>query len=202
MQQRVHALSVGFLLVQILVGYEWFASGLTKLVHGDFPAGLAADLHERAQEAAPWYGHFLRGVVIPHASGFGYAIEVTELLAGVVLMATAVVGLSVLRREQGRRLCLWTAGPTALAAFAGLVLAINFVLANRMGFSPVASDSFDEGISLDALLVGIQLVLLGVALASLSPLWARETQAGRHAGALYEVGSPTGQATPVPPRPQ
>ena len=202
MRRRLYALSGGFLLLQIVVGYEWFASGLTKLAHGDFPTGLAADLHERAQGAAPWYGHFLRSVVIPHANGFGYAIELTELLAGLVLMGAAVAGLLLLRREQGRRALLWTAGATAVAAFAGLVLAINFVLANRMGFSPVAPDSFDEGISLDALLVGIQLVLFGAALASLSPLSARATHAVRRLGALYEVGSPTGQATPVPPRPQ
>jgi len=204
MQRRGHALSAGFLLLQILVGYEWFASGLTKLAHGDFPAGLAADLRERAQVAAPWYGHFLRSVVIPHASGFGYAIELTELLSGVALIATAVAGLLLLRREQGidTRFHLWAAGLAAAAAFAGLVLAVNFVLANRMGFSPVAADSFDEGVGLDSLLVGIQLVLLGVALTSLAPLWAREAHTGHRADARYEVGSPTGQATPVPPSPQ
>jgi len=167
MQQRFSAFATGFLLMQILIGYEWFASGLTKLVHGDFPAGLAADLHERAKQAAPWYGHFLRSVVIPHASGFGYTIELVELLSGVVLIAAALI-LLVRGDRVGKRLGLSVAGLTALAAFAGLVLAINFVLANRMGVSPVAPDSFDEGISLDALLVGIQVVLLGVSLAPLA----------------------------------
>lgn len=57
---------------------------------------------------------------------------------------------------------------------AGLVLALNFVLANRMGFSPVAADSFDEGVSLDALLVGVQIALLGVALAALARLRVSE----------------------------
>jgi hypothetical protein len=167
MQRRDFA--TGFLLLQVVIGYEWFASGLTKLVHGDFAGGLSADLHERAKQSAPWYRHFLGSVVTPHASAFGYAIEIAELLSGIVLIAAAAIYL--LRGERiGRRISLWLAASTGIAALAGLVLAINFVLANRMGFSPVASDSFDEGISLDALLVAAQIVLLGVAVAQLAHL--------------------------------
>ena len=169
MQQPGSDFAKGFLLLQVVIGYEWFASGLTKLVHGDFPGGLSADLHERAKLAAPWYRHFLGSVVIPHASGFGYAIELAELLTGVVLIAVAAIYL--LRGERiGGRFSLRLAASTGVAALVGLMLAINFVLANRMGFSPVAPDSFDEGISLDALLVGAQIVLLGVALAQLARL--------------------------------
>lgn len=169
MQQRSSDFAKGFLFLQVVIGYEWFASGLTKLVHGDFPGGLSADLEERAKQAAPWYRHFLNSVVIPHSSGFGYAIEVVEVLSGVVLIAAA--GIYLLRGERiGGRAKLWLAGSTAVAALAGLVLAVNFALANRMGFSPVAPDSFDEGISLDALLVAMQMVLLGVATAQLARL--------------------------------
>jgi uncharacterized membrane protein YphA (DoxX/SURF4 family) len=35
---------VGFLVVVLLVGYEWFMSGLTKIVRGGFPGGLAGEL--------------------------------------------------------------------------------------------------------------------------------------------------------------
>jgi hypothetical protein len=66
MHRRLFAFTTGYLLLQILVAYEWFASGLTKLVHGDFPAGLAADLRDPAKQAVPWYGDFLRSAVIPH----------------------------------------------------------------------------------------------------------------------------------------
>lgn len=166
MQQRGSDFAKGFLLLQVVIGYEWFASGLTKLVHGDFPGGLAADLHERAKGAAPWYRHFLNSDVITHASGVGYAVEVAEVLSGVVLIAAAAVYL--VRGERiNRRFSLWLAALTGVAALVGLVLAINFVLANRAGFSPVGPDSFDEGITLDAILVLVQVVLLGVALAQL-----------------------------------
>ena len=178
MQQRSPIFAAGFLLIQVVVGYEWFASGLTKLVHGDFPGGLSADLQERAKQAAPWYRHFLHSVVIPHARGFGYAIEITEVLSGLVLIGAAAIVL-VRQDRIGRRFSLGLAASTGCAALAGLVLAINFVLANRMGFSPVGPDSFDEGISLDALLVGVQIALLVAALSLLARLRGEVHEASR-----------------------
>ncbi len=79
----------GLLLVQIVIGYEWLASGLSKLIGGDFPGGLAAALDEKSKGAAGWYRSFLEGTVIPHAPAFGYAIEISELLAGLLLMVAA-----------------------------------------------------------------------------------------------------------------
>ncbi len=43
---------VGLLLVQLLVGYEWLMSGLTKVVRGGFPGGLAAELREKSEGQA------------------------------------------------------------------------------------------------------------------------------------------------------
>ena len=74
------------LLIQIVIGYEWLVSGLTKLVRGDFPAGLAAQLGDMSKDAPGWYRGFLTSVVLPHADAFGYAIEITELLVGIVLI--------------------------------------------------------------------------------------------------------------------
>jgi hypothetical protein len=48
----------------------------------------------------------------------------------------------------------------------GIVLAVNFALANGSSFGlGLAQDSFDEGIDLDTMLVGFQLALLVFALA-------------------------------------
>lgn len=99
MQQPGSHFAKGFLFLQAIIGYEWFTSGLTKLAHGDFPGGLADDLHERAKGAASWYRHFLDSDVIPNASGVGYAVEVVEVLSGVVLIAAAAIYL--VRGERG-----------------------------------------------------------------------------------------------------
>ena len=157
---------VGILLVQIVVGYEWLSSGATKLVHGDFPAGLADDLRERAAQSAPWYRHVLDSVVIPHASAWGRLIELAELSVGVTLIVSAVVWL--LRPGVSRRTTGWLAAAAAAAALGGLLLALNLTLANGYGVGPIGPDSFDEGISLDVLLVGMQTILLGVSLRTLA----------------------------------
>jgi hypothetical protein len=55
---------------------------------------------------------------------------------------------------------------TVAALVAGILLAANFALANGSTFGlRLAHDSFDEGIDLDSLLVGLQLALLVFALA-------------------------------------
>jgi hypothetical protein len=46
---------VGLLLVQLLVDYEWFISGLTKIVRASFPSGLAKELTEKSEGTPAWY---------------------------------------------------------------------------------------------------------------------------------------------------
>ena len=146
------------LLIQVCVGYEWLVSGLTKLVHGDFPQGLAAELRDMSSAAPGWYRGFLDGAVIPHAVALGYAIEIAEVAVGIVLL------VAVLRLPA--RIARYVPPATAAALLAGLVLAVNFALANGSSFGlGLASDSFDEGIDLDTLLIGLQLALLVFALA-------------------------------------
>lgn len=162
MHAESRSLGVGFLLVQIVIGYEWLSSGLTKVVHGDFTGGLAADLRERGNDSYGWYKHFLNGVVIPHASAWGYVIEIAEIGIGVVLIASALVWL--IRPGISRTTVASLAGMTALASLGGLLLALNLTFANGYGVGPVGPDSFDEGITLDVLLIGIQTIILGVSL--------------------------------------
>ena len=59
---------VGLLMVQLIVGYEWFNSGLTKIIRGGFSSGLASDLTDRAKGAPSWYRSFLDGSIIPNAT--------------------------------------------------------------------------------------------------------------------------------------
>jgi hypothetical protein len=161
---------IGLLLIQLLVGYEWLMSGLTKFVRGGFPSGLAAELKEKSEGAPGWYRSFLDGTVIPHASTFGYLIEIGELLVGLALIAAALVWL--LRWERlpyaGRVAVLAT---TALASFGAIFMAVNFHLANGAPHPwLIPQDGFDEGIDLDSLLPAVQLVFVGVSVAFLRTL--------------------------------
>ena len=42
---------IGLLVMYLIVGYEWFMSGLVKFVRGDFPSGLAAELLKKSEGA-------------------------------------------------------------------------------------------------------------------------------------------------------
>ena len=153
---------IGLLAVQALIGYEWFVSGLTKIVRGGFPSGLADELREKSEGAVAWYGGFLDGTVIPNASTFGYLIEITELLIGAALIAAAATWLFA----WGRLTISWRAvvlGATVLAALGGVVMNVNFHLANGSAHPwLIPKEGFDEGVDLDSLMPAIQLVLVAV----------------------------------------
>ena len=155
---------VGLLAVEMIIGYEWFISGLVKFVRGGFPAGLAQELIEKSDGAAAWYVGFLNSAVIPNAVVFGYLIEAAELLAGVVLILGPVVWLFAWDRIPDRLratiLILIT-----LAALGGAFLAINLHLANGASHPwLIPGDAFDEGIDLDSVLPAIQIVIATVSI--------------------------------------
>jgi thiosulfate dehydrogenase [quinone] large subunit len=147
---------VALLLVQVVLGYEWLVSGLTKLVRGGFPQGLADELRDMSQGAPGWYRHFLDSVVVPHAQLFGYAIEVAEVVVGGILIGTAVAVL-IGRVAVSSRLLGWSAIAASVAA---VVMVADFELANGGGFGlSLPKDPFDEGVNLDTLLTGLQLAI-------------------------------------------
>lgn len=171
----------GFLLVEIIIGYEWFISGIVKLARGGFPTGLADELVEKSQGVAPWYGRFLETFVIPNAELFGYAIEISELLAGVILIAGPLIGLLAWDRVSDRvRSAVLLL--TALAAIGGTFLAINLHLANGAAHPwVIPGDAFDEGIDLDSVLPGIQIVIAVVSIILLMRLRRARADALRSA---------------------
>lgn len=148
------------LLVQIVVGYEWLVSGLSKVANGNFPHGLAAQLRDLAKMSPSWYGQFLRSSISPHAVTFGYLIEFAELAAGIVLVGVALAELAPGRWLSGRISRFFRLLVLA-ALVGGIVMAANFELANGSGFGlHLSRNSFDEGVDLDTIMVAVQLALL------------------------------------------
>lgn len=169
----------GFIVVGAFVGYEWFMSGLTKIVRGGFPSGLADELREKSGGTVGWYKSFLDGTVIPNAKAFGILIEVGELAGGIVLIGAAILLLWRWQRLSYRwELGLLTA--VALASIGAIFMNVNFHLANG---SPhpwlIPKDGFDEGVDMDSLLPLIELVFLVVSTKLLVTL--RRQHAAAHA---------------------
>lgn len=160
----------GLLLVQLFIGYLWLMSGLVKIVRGGFASGLAAEMTEKSEGAATWYKAFLDSVVIPNAPVFGYLIIAGELLAGIALIAAALLWLFRWERLPigFREIVLVVA---ALAALGGIFMNINFHLANGDAHPwLLPSEGFDEGVDLDSLLPAIQAALIAVNLGTLARL--------------------------------
>lgn len=164
----------GLLVVAMVIGYEWLISGLVKFMRGDFPAGLANELLEKSAEAPAWYGSFLKSAVIPIAELFGYAIETSELLAGVALIAGPLIWLFAWDRVSDgiRRAVLFF---MAVAAIGGAFLAINLHLANSASHPWLTpGDAFDEGIDVDSV-PAIQIVIATISIIFLTQLRRERT---------------------------
>jgi hypothetical protein len=152
----------GLLLIGAFVGYEWFMSGLAKIVRGGFPSGLGDELREKSEGTVGWYKSFLDGTVIPNSKVFGILIEVGEVAIGVALIAAAILLLWRWQRLSYRSEMAVLA-TVALASLGAILMNVNFHLANG---SPhpwlIPKDGFDEGVDLDSLLPLIQLAFLVV----------------------------------------
>jgi thiosulfate dehydrogenase [quinone] large subunit len=128
-----------WLIVRLYVGYEWLSAGWEKLtgyslfgeaqkggawvfsghegaamtgfVNGALKLGTGA--HPAVQG---WYAWFLQNLVLPNATIFSYVITFGEVLVGLGL----IVG------------CL-----TGIAAFFGVFMNLNFMLAGAVSINPV-----------------------------------------------------------------
>ena len=117
-----------WLVVRLYLGYEWISSGLTKLgsdawtgphagaaITG-FAKGALAKTAGDHPDVQSWYGAFLQGVVMPHAGAFARLVTAGELLVGVALVLGALTGI---------------------AAFFGITMNANYLLAGTVSSNPV-----------------------------------------------------------------
>jgi thiosulfate dehydrogenase [quinone] large subunit len=131
-----------WLIVRLYVGYEWFTAGWEKLTGTDititnfgkstgtawvFTNNAGAAIKGFAQGAVAkatgdhpavqdWYASFLKTFVIPHPAIWAYLITFGELAVGLGL----ILG------------CL-----TGIAAFFGLVMNFNYLLAGTVSTNPI-----------------------------------------------------------------
>jgi uncharacterized membrane protein YphA (DoxX/SURF4 family) len=166
-EDSARPLLAGLLIIQVFLGYEWFMSGLSKVLAGDFVTGIGESLAAQSQDLSGWYKSFLDGAVIPNAELFGYLVMIGELAVGVALIVLAATWwfrwsmLSI----TARSVLLWL---ITLAGLAAVFMNINFHLASGSTHPWfIAADPFGEGIDLDSIMPVIQLTISAVAFAFL-----------------------------------
>ena len=161
---------VGLLAVQAAIGFEWFMSGLTKVVRGGFPAGLADELREKSVGSPGWYRTIIDDVLIPNGQTIGYLTEIGELLIGLGLIGVALAFIFAPER-LGRRTTGWLLGLNALAAFFAVLMNVNFHLANGSSHPwLIPATGFDEGVDLDSLMPFIELTIIVISVIALRRL--------------------------------
>ncbi len=117
-----------WLAVRVYVGFEWLIAGWGKFTGsgwvGDgagnavsgFMKGALAKTAGAHPDVQSWYATFLENVVIPHASFWSHLIVYGEILVGVALIIGAFTGI---------------------AAFFGLFMNLNFMLAGTVSVNPI-----------------------------------------------------------------
>ncbi len=117
-----------WLIVRLYLGYEWISAGLEKIgspVWTGSKAGvaLAGFVHGAIKQTAGahpnvqgWYADFLKSVVLPNASGFSYLVSFGETLVGLALIFGALTGI---------------------AAFFGIFMNANYLLAGAVSTNPI-----------------------------------------------------------------
>ena len=136
-------MSVVWLIVRLYVGYEWLVAGLEKLTGRNFAIGpgfgqsagspwvftshdgvalqgFVKGALAQATGAHPavqgWYASFLQGFVLPNAGWFSYIITFGEILVALGLIFGVLTGI---------------------AAFFGIFMNLNFMLAGAVSINPV-----------------------------------------------------------------
>ena len=150
----------GLLAIQIVIGYEWLVSGITKLWRGGFATGLAGELGDKSRGVAGWYKSFLDQVVIPHGWAVGWIVLVVEILIGVTLIVGAILWLA-------RWSCLPATAQhvlvavLAIAGIGAILMNVSFHLANGAPHPwLIPKAGFDEGVDLDSLMPLVELVFV------------------------------------------
>ena len=117
-----------WLVVRIWVGWQWLEAGYGKVTNpvwvgdkaGVAIGGFVQGALEKASGEHPavqgWYADFLQGVVLPNATVFSYMVAFGEVAVGLGLI------LGIL---------------TGIAAFFGVLMNTNFLLAGTVSTNPI-----------------------------------------------------------------
>lgn len=120
--------SVFWLLVRVYVGWEWLVAGWDKIgsaawtgekagtaITGFLNGALAktVGLHPDVQG---WYAWFIKALVLAHPVAWSYAVAWGELLVGIAL----ILGIF-----------------TGIAAFFGMFMNLNYLLAGTVSTNPI-----------------------------------------------------------------
>ena len=117
-----------WLIIRIYVGYEWLVAGWAKVTSAawvgsgaggamnGFLAGALTKMAGDHPDVQGWYGSFLQHAILTHPIFWSHVIAYGELAVGIAL----IIGIF-----------------TGIAAFFGLFMNLNYLLAGTVSVNPV-----------------------------------------------------------------
>jgi thiosulfate dehydrogenase (quinone) large subunit len=148
-------------ILLFILAYEWLISAADKLTDKSF----YKDLHQQMVQAIPdiqnhFYATLVKNVGIPHYMMFGTLVEAAEVFVGVSFI---LLGVFMLKGKLGsvmKQIGIFTC---IVAAF----MSANYFLLGGDSFFVNQDNAFQEGISIDIILMLIELSLTGYFVATL-----------------------------------
>lgn len=125
---RNPAMAWFWLIVRVYVGYEWLVAGYEKVINPvwvgsgaggavrGFVQGALAKTGGVHPDVQGWYAAFLQNAVLPNVRLWSHTVAIGEVLVGVGLIVGCVVGI---------------------AAFFGIFMNLNYLLAGTVSTNPV-----------------------------------------------------------------
>lgn len=144
------------MLIMLVIGYEWFVSGIDKLSSGVFISGLHKEMMDAIKSGSPYafYTPFLKSFVIPNSAAIASMIEFGEIIIGAAFLVISIIGL--IKGSLPR----WLSITGLVAAIIALFLSLNIFLYVGAKFFFSTEDPFDEGISLDFIMILMSIVFI------------------------------------------
>lgn len=150
--------------IQAIIGWEWITSGLNKVLSGSFPLSLSDTLTGGFKDNPNgWYISLLQRVVLPHSVFYGYLIEWTEGIVGVVLLfgVLLLIGRPKALVKVPHNVSVSMYATVAVVAVIAAFLCINFHFWMGKSIVPgLGADPGDEGIDLDALMPPFSFIIM------------------------------------------
>ncbi|UOF89815.1 hypothetical protein LSG31_18355 [Fodinisporobacter ferrooxydans] len=137
--------------IQLVFAYEWLISGFDKVISGTF----VADFKSQCLQAIPdmkyqFYGRFMQSWCIPHCTIIAGFVEIMEVMLGAAFLILAVFTFRGVLNHKISMLGM-------LTALIAAIFNTNFFLYQSGSLFLQASDPFDEGVSIDFIMLLVQL---------------------------------------------
>lgn len=139
------------MLFTLIIGYEWLASGVSKVLTQTFASGFHHNVVSSLGSAFSFYVPVLKDLVLPHATLFGYFIEFSEVFVGLTFF--------ILFFTRFKNVSGWLLKLGMVASILSAFLSVNIFLDSGDPFFITPAQPFNNSVSLDILLSAMQVSL-------------------------------------------